>query len=80
MSVTLTLRAWWLAAYVAVGLLTLVPMALVARSQTSPRPSLRRTFWPRFAHQTRWQRLRRNAVGYVLLVLLWPYALWELAR
>lgn len=73
MSITITLHAWWVLAYIGVGLVLFWPLnALAVRSIVSPR----RSTWA-WAKDS-WQRGARNfLVRAAVQVVAWPAALWE---
>jgi len=66
LTLTVTLHLWWLWAYLAVGVVLVLPINWLALRQiAAPRP--------RF-----WQLVRRHPWTNLLTVALWPAALWEL--
>lgn len=72
MSVTLTFHLWWLLAYLAVGVVLYLPLNGLANRQLTNRVSLL-------------QALRRNGVvrfatAFVVQVVAWPLAVWEVVR
>lgn len=71
-SVTMTLHLWWLLAYLAVGVVLYLPLNWMANRQVTNRVSLLHI-------------LRRNGVinfvtAFVVQVVAWPLAVWELVR
>lgn len=68
-SVTITLHLWWLGAYLAVGVVSWLPISWLGWRSLA-RPS-RGPFWP--PHVGRW--------WYPLAAIaVWPFALWEVLR
>jgi hypothetical protein len=66
MSVTITFHLWWLLAYLAIGVVLVLPINWLALQQIlAPRPQF-------------WEMVRRHPWGNLLTVTLWPAALWEL--
>lgn len=71
MSVTVTLHAWWLLAYMAVGLVLWLPLEWVAWRSTHAREG----FGSRL-----YQGLRGRPLVPLFTMLLWPLAIWEAVR
>lgn len=80
MSLTITLHAWYLLAYAAVGALLYFPLALRAWWTTHQRGRFV-TFWTyrRFAWSTR-RRVARMLRDLALTLAFWPLGLWEAFR
>lgn len=71
MSLTITLQLWWLLAYLAVGVVLVLPLEWLAwRSIHHPPP-----FWRELA-----RGLRRRPWMPLVAIAVWPYALIEAVR
>lgn len=70
-SITVTLHAWWLLAYLAVGVVLYVPLNMVALHRIFGRP--------KFADEMRRliKRPWRFAWGCIVQIVMWPFAAWE---
>lgn len=80
MSITITLYAWWLWAYLLAGVLMFPLVGEIGRRKIGGRPSWWAFMYPRYAGDTRGRRVRRAAIQLGAAVALWPLALWEVAR
>lgn len=90
MSVTVTLHAWWLAAWLAVGAVLFVPTNWWgARHVTPHRPLLDVLLHRGYVKwtgddgtrpYTRLERARIMAPRVVVQIVVWPLALWECLR
>lgn len=91
MTLTVTLHAWWLEVWLAVGALLYVPLNEIARRKVTPRRPLadwllERGFssWDEragtYVPQSRRARVRKIGAAFVVQTIGWPLAIWEVLR
>lgn len=77
-TLTVTLHAWRILAYLAVGAVLYLPLWWLAFHHLHhPTPA---TFWAYFARRWRTQPLHRSLLVSVACIVLWPVAVWEEIR
>ena len=77
---TVTLYAWWLIPYLAVGLMLCPIFVLHARAHTTPRRTVREAFWPNYYVDSNGKRTNRTRIillRYLASVVAWPVAAYE---
>ena len=81
MSVTVTFYLWWLWAYLFNGAVLCLPLMAVAETQMSGPFDWRHAFWrARYHGESGRTRTLKAIRGYLLVIALWPFGLFELAR
>lgn len=73
---TVTLHLWWLWAYLAVGVVSWLPLSYLAHRRVEGRGP----FWPYMRWWVRWHGLAGSAWLALVQVVAWPLAAWEIAR
>ena len=73
----------WTAGYLTTGVLMFPVATLIARTRISPRPTLRRAFWPN--HYVRLDGSRAHGPGRIMgqiavQIVLWPWTLLNTIR
>lgn len=70
MHIEFYLPLWPVVAWLLIGSVLIVPLNLYAGTQVSPRRGWRRSLWNRQHHL-------RCVASYVVSIVLWPFAIWE---
>lgn len=72
MTLSVTLHAWYAYLWLTIGVLSAIPMRLVARLKVSPRMSWRWNLWPTYHGWTTRHRAVHNVTVYAVGIVLWP--------